>query len=325
MYQFQGGNIRYNLAESEGTTTKDEPRMKCVVFVHGTLWSSVVYRSTVEALLAKGSYNILVYDLPGYGQTQEYHPGDSTTTSEADFPGDTSVKFQAKALAALLKQVQLDGKERHSAPAVITHDIAGTIVLRAHLLEGCEFDTMMLIDANIVLPWGDGFYNLARSEAQTFLKLPPDVFGAVVRAVVRSACHNPKVLQTGWEDLLARPWIDSSSDGGTATGQRSFVRQIAQANDAYSHTKVTCKRDPQNLYSLPYISPTNLLPLPSFPTSLPLSPSPSNQSPQNNNARPTHHAHPPHPPPHKPHPSPLPPQRHRSLRRLPRRPQHLRQ
>jgi pimeloyl-ACP methyl ester carboxylesterase len=207
--------------------------MKYVVFVHGTPWSSAVFEPTVKALLAKKSYQILVYDLPGYGQSQNYDPGSSTTAFEEDFPGNTSVKFQAKALTQLLKHVQLDGREGHPTPAVIAHDIAGTIVLRAHLLDGCEFDTMMLLDTNAVLPWGDGFYKLVRSEPRVFMRLPPTIFEAVVRAVIRSACHNPDVLRGGWEDVLARPWICCPSDGAEAgEKQRSFIRQIAQANDA---------------------------------------------------------------------------------------------
>ena len=137
------------------------------------------------------------------------------------------MKFQAKALAELLKHVQLDGKPDHATPAVIAHDIAGTIVLRAHLLEACEFDTMMLVDANAVLPWGDGFYKLAREEPVSFLRLPPRIFEAVVRAVIQSAVHDPSVLKTGWEDALARPWIG----GEAGERQKSFVRQIAQADD----------------------------------------------------------------------------------------------
>ena len=154
-------------------------------------------------------------------------------TSAGRFLGDTSVMFQAQALTELLKHVRLDGREGNPAPAIIAHDIAGTIVLRAHLLNGCEFDNMMLVDTNCVLPWGDGFYKVVRSQPDPFIRLPPDIFEAVVRAVIRSACHDPNVLQTGWEDILAGPWIGHPSDGaGAGERQRSFVRQIAQANDA---------------------------------------------------------------------------------------------
>ncbi|KAN0096045.1 alpha/beta-hydrolase [Hyaloscypha variabilis] len=236
IYLFEGWSIRYNLTTSNTTTsTSNQQSTKCVVFVHGTPWSSTVFRPIIEALLAKGSYKILVYDLPGYGQSQEFIPSSRNTTSAtstAAFQGDTSVKFQAKALVRLLKHVQLDGAGRNPAPAIIAHDIAGAIVLRAHLLHGAEFDTMMLLDTNAVLPWGDGFYTLVRSDPQPFLRLPPSIFEAVVRAVIRSACYDPNVLQTGWEDELALPWIGGpSDDAGVGERQRSFVRQIAQAND----------------------------------------------------------------------------------------------
>ncbi|KAK4540045.1 hypothetical protein LTR36_009861 [Oleoguttula mirabilis] len=231
-FHFQGWGIRYNLTKSHEALVSDRPQGKSVVFVHGTPWSSAVFRPVIEALLAKESYQSLVYDLPGYGQSQDLDADSSASTSDGLFQGDTSVKFQAQALTALLEHVKLNGRGDHPAPAIIAHDIAGAIVLRAHLLEGCEFDSMLLLDTNAVLPWGDGFYKLVRSEPQTFTKLPPSIFEAVVRAVIRSACHDPKVLHTGWEDVLAQPWIDRPSDGaGTGQRQRSFVRQIAQADD----------------------------------------------------------------------------------------------
>lgn len=225
-YHYGGWNIRYSRARPENTSSTKQSQVKSVVFVHGTPWSSAVYKPIIEALLARGSYDILVYDLPGYGQSQDYHSDSETTTTDETFPGDTSVKFQAEALTKLLRHVELDGKNGRPTPAIIAHDIAGAIVLRAHLLHGAEFASMMLLDTNAVLPWGDGFYKLVRSQPQPFVDLPPSIFEAVVRAVVRSACHDPNVLHTGWEDVLAQPWI------GSAERQRSFVRQIAQANDA---------------------------------------------------------------------------------------------
>ena len=83
----------------------------------------------------------------------------------------------------------------------------------------------MLWDTNVVLPWGDGFYKHCRSEPDLFLKLPPNIFSGVVRSVIQSATHNPNILKSGWEDILASYWTSSS------TGQKAFVQQIAQAND----------------------------------------------------------------------------------------------
>lgn len=171
----------------------------------------------MEILLSKPGYQVLIYDLPGYGQSQSYSHG---VLLKAGFQGDTSVKFQAKALAALIQHVHLS-----SPPAVVAHDIAGSIVLRTHLLERVPFASMLLLDTNTVLPWGDGFYKLVRSTPEPFLQLPGPIFEAAVRAVTQSACHNPLVLQSGWEDLIVQPWI------GSAEAQNSFVRQIAQADD----------------------------------------------------------------------------------------------
>ncbi|KAI7158835.1 hypothetical protein KC349_g4577 [Hortaea werneckii] len=254
-FRFQGWNIRYKLLSSSDSNRTSAKQPQSVVFVHGTPWSSVVFQPLIETLLAKGPYQILVYDLPGYGQSQEYHqPVDTSKATQAPSPptttaflGDTSVKFQAEALAALLSSVHLhpskgmaSAGQSSGPPAIIAHDIAGAIVLRAHLLHGCDFASMLLMDTNAVLPWGDGFYKLVRSEPQTFVRLPPKIFEAVVRAVVQSACFNPDVLKTGWEDRLTLPWIDAwmgSSSGGEGRemggeGERqSFVRQIAQADD----------------------------------------------------------------------------------------------
>ena len=229
-YQYKGWKIRYNLTRSNDFTI-ESPHSRSVVFVHGTPWSSIVFQPTVKALLAKGPYQILVYDLPGYGQSQTLdsssHSDNSNDSSNKPlFPGDTSVKFQAEALSALLTHTSLPN------PSIIAHDIAGAIVLRSHLLHKSNFSKILLVDTNAVLPWGDGFYKLVRSTPGPFLELPSGIFEAVVRAVVRSACFDPKVLGRGWEDALAAPWVGNASDGlGAGEAQRSFVRQIAQADD----------------------------------------------------------------------------------------------
>lgn len=229
-FQYQGWNIKYSLLEPERPPNVSR---KVAVFVHGTPWSSDVFVPIVKAILARKRYSVLLYDLPGYGQSQELQPHSASTLSDAKFAGDTSVKLQGAALAELLKHLQIDSKDRNLAPAVIAHDIAGAIALRTHLIHGCDFNSLLLLDTNSVLPWGDGFYKLVRFEPETFLKLPSNIFEAVVRAVIRSACFNPGSLDSGWEDALARPWIASTEDSvsKSESKQSSFVRQIAQAND----------------------------------------------------------------------------------------------
>ena len=233
-FKCENWTVRYGLFEPIIFPSPKLSDIQTVTFVHGTPWSSDVFQPLATALLARGRHRVLLYDLPGYGQSQEIQPTTKDGSPTSKFVGDTSVKTQAAVLAGLLKHLKLDGREGNAAPAVIAHDIAGAIALRAHLIHNCEFASLLLMDTNVVLPWGDGFYKLVRSEPDVFLKLPSSIFEAVVRAVIRSACFNPNKLLSGWEDALARPWVrgEGDTDSEAERKQRSFVRQIAQANDA---------------------------------------------------------------------------------------------
>ncbi|PWN19908.1 alpha/beta-hydrolase [Microstroma glucosiphilum] len=273
VFHFEGWEIRYRLSRSSGSAASKEAATDAaqaastgagaepLVFVHGTPWSSAVYGPVIEALQAKDGgkgasagtgRTSLVYDLPGYGQSQNFQSSlralaatsagtGETSSVRPAFVGDTSVRLQARALAALLKHTKLDGAPSDALPPlVIAHDIAGTIVLRAHLLEGCAFSRMLLVDTNTILPWGDGFYKLLRSEPGPFTRLPSPIFEAMLRAVIRSACYRGEALSADggagrWEDVLAQPWLPHPEDTSSQDGQHrqhSFVRQIAQANDA---------------------------------------------------------------------------------------------
>lgn len=234
LFTCQDWTIRYGFFRPDSSANAKSVSPSTVVFVHGTPWSSDVFQPIAKALLARGKYNVLLYDLPGYGKSQEIQSTWADSTQAVKFVGDTSVKTQAIVLAALLHHLHIDGKGENMAPSVIAHDIAGTIALRAHLIHGCEFQSLLMMDTNTVLPWGDGFYKLARSEPDVFLKLPTSIFEAVVRAVIRSACFNPSRLLSGWEETLAQPWIrdGGNTDSEAEEKQRSFIRQIAQANDS---------------------------------------------------------------------------------------------
>lgn len=228
-FHHAGWTIKYSLI-TPATLQPTEPpptSPRTLVFVHGTPWSSTVFQPLIQSLLSSSpfseNYHILIYDMPGYGQSQQPFPSPTTASSQHDFKdktqADTSVATQAQTLRALLTHLQI------SNPAVLAHDIGGAIALRAHLILGVEFERMMLLDSNAVLPWGDGFYALAREEPGVFARLPAHVFEAVVRAVVRSASVTAHGLEGGWEETLVGPWV------GSAEAQGSFVRQIAQAED----------------------------------------------------------------------------------------------
>jgi pimeloyl-ACP methyl ester carboxylesterase len=60
-----GWTIRYGVF---GAEKKYE---QTIVFVHGTPWSSAVFKPLANALLGRGGYRVVLYDLAGYGQSQD--------------------------------------------------------------------------------------------------------------------------------------------------------------------------------------------------------------------------------------------------------------
>lgn len=229
-FAHSGWSIRY-LARRAKYKDSSAPASPWVVFVHGTPWSSDVFRPLANALSAGGSINVALYDLVGYGQSQIFN------NSQAGSEPDTSVKAQSEALAALLQHLGLDGKDGNTKPHVVAHDIAGVISLRAHLLHGCEYRSLCLLDTNCVLPWGDKLYNSVRSNAPVFEDLPAGVFEGCLRAIIQSARVKGQGLGQEWEDVLARPWLTGGSASDSSLQydpQKNFVRQIKQSDD--SHT-----------------------------------------------------------------------------------------
>ncbi|KAI0127439.1 Alpha/Beta hydrolase protein [Xylariales sp. AK1849] len=222
-FSHNGWSIRY-LARCKENVPKP-----WVVFVHGTPWCSDVFRPITEALYATDLFNIVLYDLAGYGQSQVFN------SREIHEP-DMSVKAQGQALAALLHHLNLDGKDEERRPHIVAHDIAGVISLRTHLLHGCEYRSLCLLDTNCVLPWGDKLYNLVRSNPRVFEELPPNVFEGCLRAIIQSARVGGQGLGAEWVDILARPWLvcGVSASDLQYNPQANFVRQIRQSDDEHT-------------------------------------------------------------------------------------------
>ena len=230
-FEAEGWIIRYGVFGEEAPTGG-----KTILFIHGTPWSSEVFKPLAKALLSLGGYRIVLYDLGGYGVSQQRSDTSEDEKKNKDewiggtsslyldlsqnphlIPQtDTSVRTQSLILTTLFTTLHL------SNPLVLAHDIAGSIALRASLIHNLTYKSLLLLDTNAILPWGDGFYTLVRTTPSPFLALPPPIFDAMLRAVIRSATVKPIPRQL--EDALARPWTGEG-------GQRAFVRQIAQASD----------------------------------------------------------------------------------------------
>ena len=176
-----------------------------VVLVHGTPSSSYLWRHVAHALAP--SRTVHVYDLPGYGASAKLDDQ------------DVSLGAQARVLRALLEHWQLE------RPAIVAHDFGGAITLRAHLLEHCEFERIVLCDPVALAPWGSPFFRLVRDNVDVFNQLPAAMHEALVAAYLRGAFHRPMS-----DEQLApyvAPWLGD-------VGQRAFYRQIEQADQRYT-------------------------------------------------------------------------------------------
>jgi pimeloyl-ACP methyl ester carboxylesterase len=93
-----------------------DPGRGPVVLLHGTPFSSYVWRAVARAL--SRSHHVFVWDMPGYG------------TSEKSAGQDVSLAAQGRVFSELLAHWDLD------RPRVVAHDFGGAVSRRAHLLHG---------------------------------------------------------------------------------------------------------------------------------------------------------------------------------------------
>ncbi|MDG4865173.1 alpha/beta hydrolase [Streptomyces sp. T-3] len=176
-----------------------------VVLVHGTPFSSYVWRDMARALAA--DHRVYVWDLPGYG------------SSEMREGQDVTLRAQAQVFTELLAHW---GLER---PAVLAHDFGGCVALRAHLLHGARYERLALVDPVALAPWGSPTYRLFGAHQEVFGRLPANLHEVLVREYVSSASH--RGLHPTTLDRLVAPWC-------TEAGRSAFYRQIAQNDQRFT-------------------------------------------------------------------------------------------
>ncbi|MFC9239301.1 alpha/beta fold hydrolase [Streptomyces decoyicus] len=201
-----GDEVRWAALGEEQREQGDAP---AVVLLHGTPFSSYVWRGAARALAVR--HRVFVWDMPGYG------------ASEMREGQDVSLGAQARVFGELLAHWELDGEA--ARPAVVAHDFGGCVALRAHLLHGARYERLALVDPVALAPWGSPTYRLLGAHPEVFGQLPPELHRALVREYVSSASHpglHPAVL-----DRLVEPWC-------TAEGQPAFYRQIAQNDQRFT-------------------------------------------------------------------------------------------
>lgn len=196
-FTFEGQAVAYGTL---GSDTKAP-----IILLHGTPFSSVVWRRIAPYLTDQR--RVFYFDLLGYGR------------SEMRAGQDVSLAVQGRLFAALLKHWRL------VRPDVVAHDFGGCTALRAHLLHGCEYRSLTLIDPVALAPWGSPFVRHVREHEAAFTGLPPHIHAAILPAYIAGAAHRRLAAED--MQLYVDPWLGAS-------GQAAFYRQIAQMDQRYT-------------------------------------------------------------------------------------------
>ena len=186
-----------------------------VVIAHGTPFNSLIWLPTARAL--QKDYCVYLWDLAGFGQSHEL-------VSSVEEP-DVSWALQGELFAALYAHW---GFNDDNKPHVIAHDIGGHTVLRAYILHGVRYSSLLLLDILAVTPWGSPFMRSIMAQPDVFLTIPPPMFRGMIREYIQNAAFKP-LLEEKMEECV-HPWLGRGEEG-----RKAFIRQIQQANPA--HTK----------------------------------------------------------------------------------------
>jgi pimeloyl-ACP methyl ester carboxylesterase len=194
-YSFHGQCVRY-WVEGAGPA---------LVMVHGTPFSSHVWHRIAPQFTP--TRTVYRFDLLGYGE------------SEKRAQQDVSLGVQNTLFTELLAHWGL------GEPDVVAHDFGGATALRAHLLNGCDYRSLTLIDPVALAPWGSPFVRHVRHHEAAFAGMPAAMHEALLTAYLRGALY--RALPQAELAAYLAPWLGES-------GQRAFYRQIAQMDEAYT-------------------------------------------------------------------------------------------
>lgn len=94
--------------------------------------------------------------------------------------------------------------------------------LWAHILYGCECESLCLMNVDPLGPFGQPLFKLMAENERVFTALTRPVFEGAVEAYNRDAAYRELVKET--TEMLMSPCITSEE------GRKGFVRQMVQAN-----------------------------------------------------------------------------------------------
>jgi pimeloyl-ACP methyl ester carboxylesterase len=204
-------------------TSLGSPSSPPLIFIHGTPWSSRVW--VPFALSLSRYYHVYLFDNPGFGESPlGKHLPSKESEITAKIALDADLAEQSAAFAGLFDSWATSDREgwKGRTAHVVAHDHGGLMALRAHLLHGCEYASLCLIDVVAIGPFGQPLFKLVAENEGVFKQLTGPVFEGVVESYIRDAAH--RSLSTEVMQMLKGPWLRNKE------GREGFVRQMCQAN-----------------------------------------------------------------------------------------------
>jgi pimeloyl-ACP methyl ester carboxylesterase len=174
------------------------------VVLHGSPFSSREWRR-IAPWLARHR-RVFYYDLLGYGQS-------------AKPDADVLHAVQNRLSAALVNHWGI------YRPDIVAHDFGGSAALRAHLLDGIDYRSLVLVDPVAISPQGSALVQAAKTHPEVFSDLPAYIHEAILRAYISAAAKHG--LREKEMQPYLEPWLSDE-------GQKAFWRQIGQMDDKYS-------------------------------------------------------------------------------------------
>lgn len=199
-------------------TSLGDPATQPLIFVHGTPWSSVLWGNYAQSF--SKYFHVYLFDNPGFGASPlgKPLPGKEDTISR-ELALDANLSQQSAVFAALLNHWAEGWQHK---PHVVAHDHGGLMALRAHIIHGCQYASLCLINVVAMGPFGQPLFKLIAENESVFTALTGPVFEGVVEAYIRDASY--RGLDKEIMDVLKVQWVS------TDEGRKGFVRQMVQAN-----------------------------------------------------------------------------------------------
>ncbi|KAH8728154.1 Alpha/Beta hydrolase protein [Phaeosphaeriaceae sp. PMI808] len=221
MFHYENATHSYDIKWCSVGDLRNPP----VVFIHGTPWSSYVWKPFALAL--SRHFHVYLFDNPGFGESplereldeRTFQPRNEVEKLDADLARQTEV------FAALYSSWQTSWSNQKAH--IIAHDHGGLMSLRAYLLHNCCYASLCLTNVVALGPFEHTLFKTVAESPRHFEKPPDMAFEGILESYIRNAAFKELSKETMYR--LKAPWMRRG-------GKAGFIRQLCQAGSRSTET-----------------------------------------------------------------------------------------